>query len=575
MALQVWLPLNESTTNLGISEYKVTENGRIRYSASNLGKKAFHSGEGSVAVQLSPTTPTLSIALWFKPLGANKDNVLLQFGDTKIVCDGNSNYKADGNGILMSKDILFRIEKPSWNHLAIVADGENVKVYLNGELANTERQAKTIVDSFASIKTISIGADANAFSGWLGLIDDLKIYDNALSQRYVKDLAKGMIIHYTFNHYGFGNHNLMNGSENDISLSTSATYYAIENDKYYVDLKANGVYTLSAVTTGSWTSVNSTAGHDASERATGLELYRKDGDTITSREFYDLSEKGYVTITPTADSRYYLGFIIYSDGNTTINVTISQIKLEVGETATTYVPPKNSDRYEALGIDDFEADTSGNMLDGIIDSEEKPLWTNDSPMYSGSFELSNGSYIESASIDTSEISGNYTISIWINGAKGKPVVTESFELPAPAEALDSKWHLLTLTPSAVYVDGKKNSTSSKLLSGTKFYFGINSDKNLDTWDGRLSDFRLYGTILSDDDIMNLYKRRFEIDNLGQIYAGEFVNKNVDNILLHKTGVINELDIYNAYGTNGVLETEVNKFAIKNKNRIDTTDAIEL
>jgi hypothetical protein len=40
--------------------------------------------------------------------------------------------------------------------------------------------------------------------------------------------------------------------------------------------------------------------------------------------------------------------------------------------------------------------------------------------------------------------------------------------------------------------------------------------------GKLSDFRIYGTALFNEDILELYKTGATIDNNGNIYTGEYI-----------------------------------------------------
>jgi hypothetical protein len=84
----------------------------------------------------------------------------------------------------------------NWFHIAVAVDfaKQYVYYYINGVLQGSRAVS---IGSFSGTYTLSVGQ----IYGWCldGYLNDLRIYDHALSQAEVKELSKAMIMHYTFN----------------------------------------------------------------------------------------------------------------------------------------------------------------------------------------------------------------------------------------------------------------------------------------------------------------------------------------------------------------------------------------
>jgi hypothetical protein len=70
-----------------------------------------------------------------------------------------------------------------WSHLAIVFNGTQVQFYLNGTLVNTVTLSATITARGTPMK---IGADANTSQFFKGLLDELRIYNRALTPQEIQ-----------------------------------------------------------------------------------------------------------------------------------------------------------------------------------------------------------------------------------------------------------------------------------------------------------------------------------------------------------------------------------------------------
>lgn len=82
----------------------------------------------------------------------------------------------------------------------MTADGTNVKFYVNGELKKTLAQTGQVDDAMDDniITWARRGVSASASAIYSAKYNDIRIYDHALSAKEVKEISKGLILHYNF-----------------------------------------------------------------------------------------------------------------------------------------------------------------------------------------------------------------------------------------------------------------------------------------------------------------------------------------------------------------------------------------
>jgi hypothetical protein len=564
MALQVRLPLSGDTTNYGLNGTDATTLGTMMYASGILGGKSFNAGDGTVVVSLDEVPSKFTLAMWFSGESAPSNSTMLAFGSTGARIDiatDTLNYKFTGSasGLVENDTNLFRVNDRTWNHLVITASGTEVKVYLNGVLNGSFTQANSVATVFGTDNTIYIGSKADGTNAWNGFIENFMFYDNIISQREISELAKGIVLEYTFNHNGFGNENLLQGSDDSMIVSGSEKINRKEDKHFYAELEA-GTYTLSAITSGIWSESNNAStgativASDSSTFPTSLEIYTVDdnGD-IDTRIFYNMT-KGYATVTITTPGRYYVGGIVYGNGVDEVVATFDQLKIEKGTKSTIWCPTRGSEYYNWLEIGKVEQDTSGNKLDAAI-SDPEPIWSNDSRLYSGSYDFSNNAYIASPVIDVTNLD-HFTVSIWakaanmsnkvlfgfdtdpkfnfstIGGVFGIYDVENNTQIPfgdgVDVSTYVSEWHQYTITGDGttekLYIDGEFVGNASKYIA-----FGL-SKLYVNGWDattsynfnGLLSDIRIYATTFTADAVKSLYSTRLAVDNTGKLYGIEFI-----------------------------------------------------
>ena len=264
---------------------------------------------------------------------------------------------------------------------------------------------------------------------------------------------------------------------------------------------------------------------------------------------------------------YYDGWIVTAFWFSEDNISMTNVKFEFNDTETPWCPNFEDLIYSELGYDsNIEYDSSGysnnGSKNGTIDLDS------DSPKYITS-SIFNGTdaYITAPSVilDMSKI----TFSVWCKCKSYTNRYTRLFDFATATQGagynfyashiettktliigyrgpgmtqlkvyevtdldLNTWYHLafiITGLSCAVYVNGTLVETIT--LDGEEFtepvqfiynYLGKSNYSADKLYDGNLSDFRIYATALSGEDVKELYQTSAIIDNKGSIYCYEFV-----------------------------------------------------
>jgi len=132
----------------------------------------------------------------------------------------------------------------TWYHVACVYNNteKNIKIYLNGDLAVTYNT--TIVPNLASVTSIGIGGSPLASYGLKGKLNDVRIYDHALSALEVKEISQALILHYKLDGFsGSVGENLLIGSKLNLPLQGPSTQYSVRYNRYYNGNASNHTFT--------------------------------------------------------------------------------------------------------------------------------------------------------------------------------------------------------------------------------------------------------------------------------------------------------------------------------------------
>jgi hypothetical protein len=210
MALQVWLPLNGNLENKGIKKILCTSLGTVAYQAGKIGTAFKSGGETQVTNGISLNTnfldmfnekKTCSVAVWVKPLGNHYhyNGTILSSGDwnTKRWAFGVSQDNTKVDVLCYGHNTYVNCSVPvnEWTHLVSVYNNKVCTLYKNGEFV-ASYTCSSDFDSDAQNTCIGRETYANGYFGFNGLINDIRIYDHCLSKKEIKDISKGLVLHY-------------------------------------------------------------------------------------------------------------------------------------------------------------------------------------------------------------------------------------------------------------------------------------------------------------------------------------------------------------------------------------------
>lgn len=576
MSLRLWLPLNGNLDNQGLSDTAVTNSGTTVGNVGKLGKCCAFDGSKSTYLRFNDpftsATTEFSIAMWVRTSNSvtaclwngrttTGKSIALFFVNSKIRFDDDNQHAG-----------TVTIATNTWYHIACTYQrGGRKRIYVNGVL-DVDAAASATLSKSNRLATVGLSSNNDASPGgnpFTGYINDLRAYDHCLSPKDVHDLAAGLAIHYKLDGNGIGNPNLFTWSKN----YTEDTPY-VHTSSAADGLKYMGNDTLVAVTPGKsyYIQMKSDRAPKASHGGGGLSeqftlfLYvRNIGSTkgvgsydravnLNSSNIYlsDPSRQFYVwKYTATAnDQDLTFRSNTYSDGTTKLTLNLWDIKIEEGS-LTCYTPGVNEPRYALFGLGTgVENDCSGFGNDGrVIGTAVTYL---DTRRYERSTYLDSNSAIVCKNLVNPD---RLTINVWHKGATGNlgnweaggggiytkdgkwncEVYVNGAYRVATGGTTGTEWQMITMTYDGrylkLYVDSALAATTDcgnyPITYHKSAPWTVNGNPDgsgtviSSRTNGYWSDFRLYATALSADDIYRLYRCTAVIDKNGDVMANEF------------------------------------------------------
>lgn len=564
MGLQIWLPLNGSFENKGLTNTKLTTSSGSWSTISKIGSKSFTGGTITMDAQTTGSiynNKEVSIAFWFYANAADgtqtgnciignagmsgTNNRKFSIFNYQTVNDLHWSWQVDGsdssNGAVEVGGSLTDIfPSYQWTHVCFTYKNPNMCVYINGEL----RATRTGDVSSSSFEYSTPILNLNASQ----CVNDLRIYDHCCSAREVSEIAKGLIAHYPLH----GNYNSMPNILLESNIEVSNNDY---NTHIYVTEAppvAGEVYTLTmCVTPGQGVT------HYSPYLSAG---YRNMGNMAVSGTETQIITKtftaSYYTDRLPTDNPAYGHIYIYRFPNDTTQVTsnstIHWIKLEKGNKSTAYRINNSEDPIGNL-VYDCSGYENNATYHGTVSFD------NDSPRYDCCTVFSGAQAIKCGRgpMVTDAITVNLWgyLDNWANFNNNIRIMscTEgggwNFEnigyficyagggyrnALGDFTSASPGWHMITGTwdgyQSKVYLDGVLKASSTALTTKTPISYNANNniyigaeashtaDPTSPYFTGKISDVRIYATALSADDILNLYKVSASISDTGQVFC---------------------------------------------------------
>lgn len=273
MALQVWLPLDGNLDNKGLTPISITNNTGTSTANGKTGSCYSYSGDSSSYTTYSGFSADglkeLSVCCWACPTNANVNDL---FGMNYMsgtnnyyqfsVYNNNNLYVRDSNTGRTGTAKQFYIADSNnpiiageWVHLCFTYKNGNVAIYRNGNLVDSGVTQEGSYLNSSITGYIFGGSNINSSSSrrFNGKICDFRIYDHALSPKEVKDISRGLIVHYplctresVLSKYSSVNWNQLAENGNFANSYTSWTLRSTANQSASV---TNGVVTLTKVNT--------------------------------------------------------------------------------------------------------------------------------------------------------------------------------------------------------------------------------------------------------------------------------------------------------------------------------------
>lgn len=585
MSLQVWLPLTKDLRQQGLSNVTVTNNGAT-YSATGgkLGgcynftnqnivvpstsfKGEFTNNQASLAAWVKVTTShsAYAQALVLGTQGTSWNNIL--FG---IDINGSGTPIANASTGSAYTNLSFgtAIKDGVWHHIVYTYNAGTMKVYLDGVQKATTTTSNT--PAWTSSTNLYIGGNTGGekFQNGDGM-NDVRVYNHCLSPMEVKELAKGLVLHYPLNRQGWGQENLLaryvvpgQGAPTSTASGGRTTWlgdYAItipatENaDTYFrlfmtEQLVSGQIYTISCQASGliSGTYYNFPMFAQNNSSMGYLSINHNGLCTMT----FTMTWTGTQTAATGANGEtVYVNFL--DDITRTIAtgqgpITLTHFKLEKGSVATPWCPNSSDTLATTMGLNStIEYDCSGFCNNGTWHGTHTN--TSDTPKYAVSTTAtgSGTTYLEGPVLPAEA----KTVALWIkntskssNGAifndktSGLQIGLLNSLLYMNSKAstagfttthwVNEEWnHVVAINNDgtrSLYVNGQPETQS-----GASNYYIHNADNcwlwnrsynNSYPFTGSLCDLRIYATALSASDVKSLYQNSAYIDSSGNVYG---------------------------------------------------------
>lgn len=569
MPLRIWLPLNNSYENRGIDGSPVTTGGVFE----TPGKLSAYCWRSSARISVPYTygsTERLSVCMWIKPNSASAWTSIFGWGNTstrqnRIEVNANAGttyYFFGSNDCLVNSNLIVaeNFTNAVWHHFAMVADGTKVRFYLDGVLAKTINQKSQVSATFDGTNTFYFGGYSDNFNGYY---NDVRVYDHALSQKEVAELAKGLMLHIPMyaGYPGIGT-NLCAGWQAMQAKSLSQYYTVLLSDNNFFGLKVGDTYTYRLKITA-----------PAEKGVRARVQYYTDSSTRTGPTSGITVAAGttgysYLTDTITEAKRAYTRMeLLITSADTSVTSTntayVGEVKLELGPAPTPWSSSTDAD-YSIKDCSGYQASvsTSGSAV----------VATGDGPRYNSSVVLGETSYVQypvPAGISQCTIAfwvkrtggGGYsTVDCLKNNPSGGmwlAVNTESSKLwsywggtynKVSGSLTANTWYHVALTFNAGvtqwYLDGiAVGSAVDFSARGTTWPSGTRTIGNSytgTTWNtkfaGSISDWRFYTTVLTAAQIKELYNAPISVADTGACLS-EQVAEGASGISFAKTGVV--------------------------------------
>ena len=212
MSLQLWLPLNGDLTNNGLLENEIIPNNLSYDNSGKIGKcgrfgYGKHIDLGTVSIGKE-----FSICGWFNIITHNtawatcvqlynSDTTLISFGTLYTTTQNYASFNVQKNGTFIFDKYNFPFTLNQWSHFCVTVKDKKVVMYVNGQISYQGDMTDTPLYGEYKLRVGNrfIGSYYPDFK-----LNDFRVYDHCLSPKEVKEISKGLMLHYPLDNCGFG-----------------------------------------------------------------------------------------------------------------------------------------------------------------------------------------------------------------------------------------------------------------------------------------------------------------------------------------------------------------------------------
>lgn len=460
--------------------------------------------------------------------------------------------------------------KGAWHHVCLTYGGDKkIRIYVDGvEDMDAKNYDLYMPSDYLDVFNWSTGYINSTSYRPACKVNDIRIYDHALSKAEIMDLSKGLLIHYNFSDYC--SQNLCNWR--NLSIIKSAGHGERKNYE-------NGVLELTAV--NGWRAFMWDIGEENIGKPLTFSFEYKVKNEIQANQIW-IQNADTVYYTPSVKKlninqiEWKKETYITEEAQQYIGINLRQ-RDQTGEETTLYLRNVKialnnfDDTYSEYSEEARITDSSGYEHNGVVYNGEP---SSDSirgskscrtpriipTKVNASINPENSSYIETQVFKESFTPDEFTISIWwkpVNWGSGigplglvstkgnyQQSTFSVYDGTTKVNFTNGEKRLYTVTKCPLgqwshFVVAYKPGEVSYYLNGTKTFSEIDPSATLQPWrfihlgaecaggvlrDGDIywGDFRYYTTCLSEYDILGLFEAKGYITNRNNLECWEFV-----------------------------------------------------
>jgi hypothetical protein len=602
MSLIAWYPLKGDTLDYSGNGTTLVNSGTNTLIDNGKIGKTYTKTDGCYLTEFTKIPDTVSISLWFKHNGTDWLSECL-FG-TRTGDNGFMLYRNDGDadgyyriyfwynstsGAVVGYNPwpgISGFAADTWYHITMVRqDNGKLFFYRDGVLISENNPPGDFASWHNNDRKLAFHSqgDGSGYTAGNYNFNDIRIYDHALSIKEIKEIAKAKILHYTFDdlqeptvnmgvdvvdlkqtayatgwgHCGYGGSDITwrahtgpgpNGENGPLGrITKTAGTGDYRTHRSNIGVIANRTFTATV-----WVKNNGGVTSGASLNIGGTDT------EITGRAFELTNAWQKVTITKT-----------FTSARTETEIRVYIMGIPVGAdflVCNAQIEEKDHDTPFVIGSrEGVINDSSGLKNNATLALATTPQWISDSKIGGGAYYFKGtGDHIRIGNMGSLAGLTNCTISFWRKNAATithwLPFVGQSgsYYIMATSGGTGAFYHAnIGSSTLTIYKDGvNMGASATPFTDTTTWHHYVIKNVNLSAWtdfkisgygdvwncEGSFDDIRIYNTLLSDEDVLELYQTRASLDDNGNLYGGQILQSvYVPSLIDYSTWVV---------GTNG-------------------------